>query len=378
MRTQRFFLTQCTKNTSVIIEQVHSQRHHANEIHTPASRAPTRCAHSSVVCRSLLGLLWILTVQTYVAGQLPVTHKSVSTDKFVGYQNCQKCHSAQIEVLQRHEHFASFRDMHRSAKAKKIAANLGERSIKRSQRCIKCHYSPAPGSGGRKAAAGISCESCHGPASDWILKHNDYGGPNITKEMESAAHRDSRVSASIQAGMRHPSNLYLLARSCFGCHVIDEEDIVNAGHKASSQDFNLVSWSQGKMRHNFYRTGGKFNAKSDANRLRVMYVTGVLTDLEFSLRATAKAQNKTYAVTQAKRCLSAQRRLNAIAERTPDRFVAYARQAGQRAKFKSDQLAILNEIADAIGSAAFAFAASNDGSNLASIDELLPKASEYR
>ena len=34
-----------------------------------------------------------------------------------------------------------------------------------------------------------SCESCHGAAQDWLELHSDYGGPNLTRELESREHR---------------------------------------------------------------------------------------------------------------------------------------------------------------------------------------------
>ena len=72
------------------------------------------------------------------------------------------------------------------------------------------------------------------------------------------------------------------------------ERLVNVGgHNAGSEDFELVRWSQGMVRHNFLRTDGEYNAQSDSTRLRVMYVVGLIADLEFSTRATAQATEKT-------------------------------------------------------------------------------------
>ena len=62
--------------------------------------------------------------------------------------------------------------------------------------------------------------------------------------------------------MRNPVNVYLLAQSCYRCHTVPDERLVNVGgHHAGSLDFELVSWSQGTVRHNFVRTDGKVNAE---------------------------------------------------------------------------------------------------------------------
>ena len=67
---------------------------------------------------------------------------------------------------------------------------------------------------------------------------------------------------------------------------------MSGGHLAGSQDFELVAWSQGMVRHNFVRTGGTANGAPSPAELRVMYVVGVMADLEYSLRAVAAATRK--------------------------------------------------------------------------------------
>ncbi len=150
--------------------------------------------------------------------------------------------------------------------------------------------------------------------ADWVALHADYGGRGVTKASESAEHRAKRVEDSIAKGMNNPHNIYLIARQCYDCHTVPNEKLVNVGgHLAGSQDFELVAWSQGMVRHNFVRTGGTTNATSSQDELRVMYVVGVMTDLEYSLRATAAATEKsTFGVTSAKRAARMKKRLHEI------------------------------------------------------------------
>jgi hypothetical protein len=74
-----------------------------------------------------------------------------------------------------------------------------------------------------RAAAGVSCESCDGPGRAWIDIHNDYGGRGVDYRGETAEHREQRIARSVAAGMRRPSLLYDVAKSCFGCHIVPEE-----------------------------------------------------------------------------------------------------------------------------------------------------------
>src|SRR5947208_16848127 len=64
------------------------------------------------------------------------------------------------------------------------------------------------------------------------------------------------------------------------------------------------------VRHNFLHGGNTTNATLRQEDLRVMYVIGVLTDLEYSLRATAAATDKsTFGVTSAKRAARMKKKL---------------------------------------------------------------------
>ena len=73
-------------------------------------------------------------------------------------------------------HFATFDTLHRPPEAKEIADRLGLRSIKRSDVCTQCHYTEQNQDGRVRVVAGVSCESCHGGAADWLALHADYGG----------------------------------------------------------------------------------------------------------------------------------------------------------------------------------------------------------
>jgi hypothetical protein len=134
--------------------------------------------------------------------------------KVVTMHACIKCHPAEIEVWKKTPHSQTFEQLHRLPEAKEIASKLGIRSIKYDNRCVACHYTQKIDQGRPVAIAGISCESCHGAASPWVDIHHDYGGQGITRETESHQHREMRIASAIQAGMRNPNNVYLVAQSC--------------------------------------------------------------------------------------------------------------------------------------------------------------------
>ena len=130
----------------------------------------------------------------------------------VGYQACEKCHAAEISVWKQTPHYATFMTLHRRPEANQIASKLGISSFKNDSACTKCHYTMQANPSGLEAISGVSCESCHGAAKNWLDVHNDYGGPGVTRESESRAHRVERLRNSIAGGMRQ-SNQRLLGSS---------------------------------------------------------------------------------------------------------------------------------------------------------------------
>jgi hypothetical protein len=298
--------------------------------------------------------------------------------KILGADSCTKCHEKEMLQWQATPHFATFDTLHRKPEAKAIADRLGLGSIKRNDVCMTCHYTQQQVGERVRVVSGVSCESCHGAAKDWIALHNDYGGPSITRETETPEHREQRIAASVKAGMNNPANVYLIARQCLTCHTTPNEQLVNVGgHAAGSPEFELVSWSQGMVRHNFLN--GTTNAMATPAELRVMFVVGVMADLEASLRATASATAKApFGIASSQRAARLKQKLYDISEIINNPHVDGALQAALAVPLQLNQQAQLSAAADAVGKAAFNFASEVDGNTLAAIDPLMPPPAQYK
>lgn len=298
----------------------------------------------------------------------------------IGYENCQKCHAAEVNVWKQTPHHSTFMALHRNPEAKQIAERMGISSFKTDSSCISCHYTMQIEGEGMTAISGISCESCHGAAKNWVELHNDYGGPGVTREAETAEHRLARLRGSIAAGMRNPINVYLVAQSCYRCHTVPNERLVNVGgHKAGSLDFEIVSWSQGMIRHNFVRTNGVTNDPSDPDRLRLMFVAGMIADLEFSLRATAAATEKAeFGVNSAQRASRAAKRLAAAQTKLQQPQLDAILAVFNSVQLKLNNREQLLEAANNIHSLGVRFAASVAGSELAAIDPFIPPPDRWK
>ena len=329
---------------------------------------------------SLFGGIAFLLVSSWSFSSTYAQNEFCDPSKVVTAEACARCHVNEVQNWKKTPHYRTFDELGRRPEATEICRKLGLRSVKRSDVCIDCHFTTQAVRDRNKPVSGISCESCHGAAQDWINVHNDYGGPTAIKETESVEHARARFKASVEFGMRNTRNLYLIASSCFNCHTVPNEELVNVGgHLAGSENFELVSWSQGQVRHNFLRTGGQANAISDPDRLRVMFVVGLIANLEFSTRATAKATSRsTYGITVANRAARVAMQLYEVQQRIQNEDVQRALQAFAAAELKLNNRDSLLAIADQIQQAGSDFAEHADGASLSAIDSMLPDPSQYK
>lgn len=301
--------------------------------------------------------------------------------KVLTSEGCIKCHTQADAVWKQTPHFKTFSTLHRNPAARQIAQKMGVSSIKRGDVCVRCHYTQVQKeSGSLKAVSGVSCESCHGAGKDWVPIHNDYGGLGASKATESAEHARQRLQMATRAGMRNPHNLYRMAQSCLGCHTVPNEKLVNiGGHTAGSNEFEMVAWSQGTIRHNFLRTDGKSNAESTPARLRLMWLCGQIADLEFSTRAVARATTKnTYGLTVAKRAADKALALYRVQQSLKHPILEQILQAFAKAELKTGNSEQLNSIADEIARLGEKLADQEDGSDLTPLDKFLPDRNRYK
>ena len=107
-----------------------------------------------------------------------------------------------------------------TARAKQIADALDIKDPTADARCTVCHAPlhevPENLRGDNfKISEGVSCESCHGTAENWLRAH--------TRTDWTRADRTA-------AGMRDLQNLYVRANVCVACHQNVDADILTAGH----------------------------------------------------------------------------------------------------------------------------------------------------
>jgi len=175
--------------------------------------------------------------------------------KYIGPGSCAatSCHGsvkpvAGSRILQNEYSIWILQDKHSRA-YQALAGDVGERMARilklgakaeESPKCLVCHalYTTTEQRGRPfEIAEGVSCESCHGPASAWL-------GPHTT--------RDWPHEKSVALGMRDTRNVVHRSGLCLECHLGTREKFVDhemiaAGHP--DLYFELDSFSAVMPRH---------------------------------------------------------------------------------------------------------------------------------
>lgn len=343
----------------------------------------------ALVAGALTALLSFTSLTLNASGWMSEEEERTMASMIVGPtkndDNCSSCHALETEAWETTAHFATFKTRHRTEEAKEILANMGAKSMKRAGDCRQCHYTSELKNEKVRASFGVSCESCHGAARDWLAVHSKLGGGMTASDLkwgtgkqQSAESREHRLAMSRDKGMINSSMIYDIAKNCFGCHTVPNETIVNVGgHKAGS-DFDLVAWSQGEVRHNFSSSEGAPDAPTNrvasSEEKRRLYVTGLMVDLETTLgnitRLTEK--NGAYHLAMVERANGVRAKIATVLAVQPISELSAAVQAVPNPMSGSTE--IHAELPGQLGMATQAFLESHDGSELGAIDEMIPTA----
>ena len=315
---------------------------------------------------------------------------TADAERVVLPERCGECHAAEFEVWEATPHATGFDTLHGRDRAKEIYRSLGLRVIKRgtdeaTPACLSCHYTPVLRRNQLRAGAGVTCESCHGPARDWISIHNSYGVAEADFQqaalLETSGHRMQRIADSRAAGMRRPSDLYGVAANCFECHTVPNEDLVNRGGHSTGSDFEIVAWSE-RIRHNFlksYKTAdGRTNAARPREWKRRMYVIGRALGLEYAVRGAAVAtkNDELYLLAMSDRAFGAFDELVEINDRVALPAVQRIIALWNAVDIFSDDGDRLRAAADAMRDSMKKFVADADGAAWVALDPLWNPAAE--
>lgn len=212
--------------------------------------------------RSWWGLCFALVVGALACAALPAVAGSaeparalpVDSGKYTGPGSCSStsCHGsvtprAGSRIAQNEYSTWVVQDKHAkaytaltSATGERIGRILGLGKSEGSARCLACHALDVPAEQRAKTFElndGVSCESCHGPASAWLGEHTTQGWTH---------------AQSVALGMYDTRDLAKRTEKCLSCHLGNQEksvdhEMIAAGHP--DLYFELDSFSAVMPRH---------------------------------------------------------------------------------------------------------------------------------
>ena len=170
---------------------------------------------------------WTVTSLIALAGP------AAAAPKYLGPNKCVSCHEHEPQktwaAKDKHSHALQQLE---DAKASKYAAAIGlsdPYDLKGS--CVACHATVFNGD----ANAGVSCETCHGPGSDYLEPHQQKGS----------------YPKAVPLGMIDSRGNYpVWAALCVKCHVVTDAKLTAAGHKSGAnfevgaESRKIVHWKE--------------------------------------------------------------------------------------------------------------------------------------
>lgn len=163
--------------------------------------------------------------------------------------------------------------------AARLAGKSGGKPIapEADPRCLACHVSPAvepPAQSHASIRDGVSCESCHGPAGDWLDAHTLPSWKQLSDDEKR------------QRGMSFMKNPVDRARTCVPCHIGGpgrdvDHDLIAAGHPRLN--FEYMSYLEAMPRH--WTESSRETATADADVRAWAYGQAITAQASLALLA---------------------------------------------------------------------------------------------
>lgn len=161
-----------------------------------------------------VALSYVLCV--FLAATLAISAGADDAPPYDGRKKCSNCHKSQYESWRETGHAKAMDSLAAGEKtAAKVKAGLDpEKDYTEDKNCVGCHVTGFGAEGGYdiddpdKYLVGVTCESCHGPGSDYRLIHRKAG-----ERFERKAETTPRLELA-EAGED-----FEFAERCMSCHM---------------------------------------------------------------------------------------------------------------------------------------------------------------
>jgi hypothetical protein len=184
------------------------------------------------------------TAPTAAAGPLRRRLRPAADHRTVGPGACSGCHTRQNEWWFRDAHYRSADpffdgDVDNLRIATLYGLSPSQMTVG-SNLCMDCHGTVISGKESREVLDGVSCESCHGAAGDWLEPHKDETDKQLGR-------RRPGHLAALQRGKADLRDLSVRAAACVSCHYVTDPRLLSAGHPSGAEK----DWveAMAKVRH---------------------------------------------------------------------------------------------------------------------------------
>ncbi len=200
---------------------------------------------------------WVIALTVAVLSAAAGTVLAQDVAHYVGTNSCAaaNCHggdgsgprwaSSYSDWVQRDKHARSYTVLLNERSRRMVRALGYKQPAHEAVTCLNCHALP-PVSGGksgheqRLATDGVSCESCHGPASLWIARHVRSDWPQV------------KLRKAADLSFYDTDDVRMRTRACTGCHVGGpgrdvNHDLIAAGHPRLN--FEMSAYHANLPRH---------------------------------------------------------------------------------------------------------------------------------
>ncbi|MEE8523168.1 MAG: multiheme c-type cytochrome [Thermoanaerobaculia bacterium] len=178
-------------------------------------------------------------------GEIKPRIRPRSQHQTIGPGKCTSCHrhSPQNEWWFQDRHFQSadpfFNEDPNNVRIATFYGIRRDRMTRGDQVCMDCHGTVVSGREKREINDGVSCESCHGAAAQFVEPHQE--GDKALGEQRPGYRK------ALGLGMNELKDLDVRARACIGCHYVTDPRLISSGHP-SGADFDYVG-NMAKIRH---------------------------------------------------------------------------------------------------------------------------------
>ncbi|MBT4866297.1 MAG: hypothetical protein HON53_14430 [Planctomycetaceae bacterium] len=222
-------------------------------------------------------------------------HPSLTMNRYVGVGSCAAsgCHGGEGSHgtigseysiwIQQDPHASAYSVLYEPL-SRQIAKNLKLGPAHRAAECLSCHAvvaTPDDLTSNQRftVADGVGCESCHGPAANWLESHKRVGWQQLTPAQKSAK------------GFWDTDDLLTRTRICGSCHVGSpgrevNHDLIAAGHPPLK--FEMSSYHERMPRHWNLQKDRRPHTPSMMAKLWVLgqVVSAEMTALQLAERAS--------------------------------------------------------------------------------------------